>query len=173
MQILSSGQYDRMGCFDIPVPNGSRRNHYIAVFSASQKSREDIFSGATSDNSRRKLPLGEGGTISYTFKPLRNRWKFNAVSGYEISVSADRHLKVPMLLLVMFSGRRAPTGPSSGDVILRIPGMALGPERDFRKVLDTEKMGRHPFVVRLFFSDEDAYEQFEIDHPPPGSLAFT
>jgi hypothetical protein len=173
MQILSAGQYQRRGCFEIPVADGVRRDHYVSVFAGAAGTHEDLFSGAASPGARRLLPLGRGGRVAYSLTPVRKRWPPGALDGYRLTVGAETRLAAPELVLVRFRGKRAPTSPAGGDVVLRIEPRTLGPGRDHVVSLKPAVLGRRPFVLRLFLADDRDYARFEIRHPSPGTLAFT
>ena len=152
---LTRAAYQQHGGFRVEEPTAG--TYHFAIHTAEG---ERFSVGAAVTVTRRKRTA-----IYYDLK--RNWWKGKHVS---LMLWAEEAVgAMPEVVLVGRAGAIQPRTPESGEVLLRLPTMALATAPNAAGTLDLKNRPR-PLYLRLFFAEPSAYEHYTLIDPQPSQL---
>lgn len=157
-EIISKGQYELKGAFQLNTI--SSRQYFFKVFAGYTSSQEQLFSSGIDTGCITKV-LMQSGKIRYSLKKTMFR------SNYSILLTSDAPIaELPEIVVIAKAGKVPPLNRSDGRELSRINGRSIGPKDEIVIDLSGSSLPS-PSYIKVFFSSDDSYQVYQINHPGP------
>lgn len=157
-ELFTKAQYELKGCFLLDNP--ARRKYFFKVFAGYRNNEGILYSSGIGHEAGAVVNV-QGGKIKYKIKKNAFRAK------YQVVILSDTLIEeLPELVLVAKSGKVPPLSIHDGVELVRIDSESVGPEKSCTRELTASAFPR-PCYLKMFFSDEARYGEYQIEHPSP------